>query len=73
MDIQARKLEFIQAFLKLDNERAIAQFEELLLQQKNRSIEPLSIQEFNARIDQSESDFDKGKFKESKEILAKYK
>lgn len=36
-------------------------------------ISKLSEKEMNARIDQSESDFKKGKFKSSAELSAKYK
>lgn len=79
MDLQTRKIEFIQSFLKLQSEEVIAQFENLL---KNKSIQendsekqhkPLSIKEFNARIDKSESDFKNGRYKSTSEVLKKFK
>ena len=34
---------------------------------------PMTVEELNRRINQSESDFEQQRFKESDEILAKYK
>ena len=76
MDLQTRKNEFIQEFLKLQSEELIAQFESLL---KNKSIpekpsvKPMSIKKLNSRIDASEVDFENGKFKTTEQLLAKYK
>ncbi|MBP6424507.1 MAG: hypothetical protein KA278_02165 [Flavobacterium sp.] len=75
MDLQTRKNEFIQEFLKLQSEELIAQLENLL---KNKSIpettvKPMSINELNSRIDASEVDFENGKFKTTEQLLAKYK
>jgi hypothetical protein len=76
MDIQTRKLEFIQAFLKLQSEEAITQFEKLLKNTKNIDIEnkfePFSIEEMNNRISKSEEDFKNKKFKTTSELLSKY-
>ncbi|MCS3867677.1 hypothetical protein J3D55_000593 [Chryseobacterium ginsenosidimutans] len=76
MDIQTRKLEFIQAFLKLQSEEAIAQFEKLLKNTKNIDVEnkfePFSIEEMNDRISKSEEDFKNKKFKTTSELLSKY-
>lgn len=76
MDIEARKIEFIQEFLKLQNEEAISKLEKLLKKEKDTSDErilnPMTIDELNKRIDQSESDFKNNRFKTSSEILAKY-
>lgn len=74
MDIQTRKIEFVQEFLKLQSEEVISQFENLLRKKRKvESFEPMSIEEFNARINQSEDDFKNGRFKTSAEIKAKYK
>lgn len=77
MDLQTRKIEFIQAFLKLQSEEVIAQFENLLKKKSIQEIEeahfkPISIEEFNARIDQSEDDFKNGNYKKTSELLKKY-
>ena len=78
MDLQTRKIEFVQAFLKLQSEELISQFENLLKIKSlyeiedGRNLEPLSMEEFNKRIDQSESDFKNGKYKSTSELLKKF-
>jgi len=76
MDLQTRKIEFVQKFLKLQSEEVISQFESLLKNKSSRkspAITPMSIEELNSRIDKSELDFKNGKFKTSSELLQKYK
>jgi len=73
MDLQTRKIEFVQEFLKLQSEELIAQFENLLKKETQKKIKPMSVLELNSRIDQSEDDFKNGKFKTSAELLSKYK
>lgn len=76
MDLQTRKIEFIQEFLKLQSEEVISQFENLLKKKSTNEesiIKPMSIKELNSRIDKSEADFKTGKFKTSSQLLAKYK
>jgi len=76
MDIQSRKLAFIQAFLNLQNEEMIGQFEKLMKKAKNMDEEnqfkPFSIEEMNERISRSEDDFNNKKFKTTSELLSKY-
>ncbi|MFA9189266.1 hypothetical protein AAGV33_11120 [Flavobacterium sp. FBOR7N2.3] len=76
MDIQTRKIEFIQEFLKIQSEEAIAQFENLLKKRKNSDSEdafkPMTIEELNKRIDKSEKDFKTDKYKSSFQLLLKY-
>ena len=79
MDIQSRKVQFVQAFLKLQSEEVISQLEDLLNLkstielEKNSDFKPMSIKEFNDRIDKSENDFNDGKYKSTSELLEKYK
>lgn len=75
MDIQTRKIEFIQAFLQLQSEDIIAQFENLLKKSKTSEEEnwnPFSIEELHERIAKSEKDFENGQFKTTSELLSKY-
>ena len=80
MDIQSRKIEFVQAFLKLQSEEVISQFENLLKKksitdaeaEQDSNFKPMSIKEFNNRIDKSENDFKSGKYKSTPELLKKY-
>ena len=73
MDLQTRKIEFVQEFLKLQSEELVSQFENLLKKKMQKKGEPMSVAELNSRIDQSENDFKNGKFKTSDELLSKYK
>lgn len=76
MNIEARKIEFIKEFLKLQSEEAISRLENILRKEKNTSderiFEPMTQDELNKRIDKSESDFRNNRFKSSSELLAKY-
>jgi hypothetical protein len=74
MDIQTRKIEFIQAFLKLQSEETISQFERLLKNSKNteEDLKPFSMEELNERISKSEKDFKNNQFKTTSELLSKY-
>ena len=75
MDLQSRKIEFIQEFLKLQSEEAISNFERLLKKEKQSSdqdFKPMSIEELHNRIEQSESDFDNDRYKSHSEIITKY-
>ncbi|MDB2384849.1 hypothetical protein N9V96_00055 [Polaribacter sp.] len=77
MNLEARKIEFIQEFLKLQSDEAISKFEKILKKEKkaldNRLFEQMTIEQLNKRIDQSESDFKNNRFKTSSELLTKYK
>ncbi|CAM4214099.1 hypothetical protein [Gillisia hiemivivida] len=76
MDLQSRKIEFIQEFLKLQSEEAISRLEKLLKKEKKNVVEeefkPMTKKELNKRIDQSESDFEKNRFKKTSELLSNY-
>ena len=72
MDIQTRKIQFIQAFLKLQSEEIIGIFENILQSETNHGFQPMSVEELNERIDQSEMDFEKGKFKSHEDVFSKY-
>jgi len=75
MDIQTRKIKFVQKFLKIKDEDMLLRFEELLkiLQAENeKELEPFTPEELNQRIDQSEQDFENGRYHTSSEMLKKY-
>ena len=77
MDLQSRKIKFVQEFLKVQNEELISLLEKILRKEiivkDERIFEPMTQVELNKRIDQSESDFSKNRFKSSSELLTKYK
>jgi len=71
MDLQTRKIAFVQDFLKLESEKVIAQFEKLLQKQTNTesALEPMSVAAFQKRINQSVSDSEDGKLSSSEHFL----
>jgi hypothetical protein len=76
MDLQSRKIEFVQDFLNLQSEEAISRLERLLKKEKKNivgdELKPMTKKELNKRIDQSEADFKNNRFKKSSELFSKY-
>lgn len=75
MDLQSRKIEFIQEFLKIQSEEVISKLERLLRKEKlstvSEEVSPMSIEQFNQRINRSIEDSKKGKVIETSELRAK--
>ena len=76
MDIHSRKIEFIQAFLKLKNEETILELEKTLKNKLTKSAStenysPMSIKEFNDRINQSMKDSENDRLTETSDLKAK--
>lgn len=75
MDLQSRKLELIQAFLKVKSEEVISKIENILKNEKFKSdfdtLKPMSIEEFNSRIDLSIDDSKNERIIEQEELKAK--
>ncbi|HZK07104.1 MAG TPA: hypothetical protein VFC92_02790 [Bacteroidales bacterium] len=76
MNIDARKIEFVQEFLKVQSEEVISRLEKILKKEQKTSteqlFEPMAQEELDGRIDQSESNFRNSRFKTSSELLTKY-
>lgn len=74
MDIQTRKILFVQEFLSIRSEETLAKFENLLNKEvrkmPSKDFQPMTADELHARIDQSEEDFAQGNYNESKEVLS---
>lgn len=75
MDLQTRKLEFIQEFLKIQSEDVSLRLEKILRKEnkisENEDFKPMTIEEFNSRIDQSMEDSKNGRLIEASELKAK--
>lgn len=75
MNLEARKLLFIQEFLRLQNEEIVSGLENLLRKRKIELIEndfkPMSIDQFNSEIDQSLDDSKNEKLIKASELKAK--
>lgn len=72
MDLKARKIAFIEEFLKLQSEEVISRFEQLLSKEKSLILGTMTEEELNQRVEQSEKDFQENKFKTGEDILKKY-
>jgi len=73
MDMQSRKLDFIQEFLKIQNEELISRLENLLHSSKSNEktiFKPMTAAEFNARIDKSMDDSKNNKLTSSADLIA---
>ncbi|MCH8555667.1 MAG: hypothetical protein LAT76_10945 [Schleiferiaceae bacterium] len=75
MDLQTRKLELIQEFLKIQSEDVVSQLEKIIRKENKISeddnFKPMSIEEFNSRIDKSMDDSKNGRLIEASEFKAK--
>lgn len=69
MDIQTRKIEFVQEFLKLQSEELISRFEKLLKTNQN-IVKPMDIEELNSRIDKSLLDSENDKITENSDLIS---
>ena len=67
MDIQTRKLYFIESFLRLQNETVIAKLESLL-QKKNKNIQNTSLLDYNNDLEQANERIENGSFYTSEEV-----
>lgn len=74
MDLQTRKISFVQEFLSIQSEEVISRLEKYLKKEKNsmeeKAFKPMSIAELNRRIDQSEQDSINGRLTEMNDFLA---
>lgn len=74
MELEARKIEFIQEFLKLQSEEAISRLEKVLRKEKKmtriKDLEPMTLDQFNKRIDKSMKDSREGKLTEANDLMS---
>ena len=72
MNLQTRKINFAQDFLKLKSEKAIAQFENLLRKEISTedNLKVFTINEFQSRINKSSDDSSKGKVTEVSDLIS---
>ena len=72
MDLQTRKINFVQDFLKLKSEKAIVQFENLLRKEISTedNLKVFTINEFQSRINKSSDDSSKGKVTEVSDLIS---
>ena len=77
MDLEARKITFLDKFMGLQNSDIVSQFEDLLLKLKhsdsNDKFEPMSKDELNKRIEKSMDDSKNGRLTETSVLKAEIK
>ncbi len=65
MTVEARKLHFIEEFLKVTDENIISQMERLLRnekrEQQENSLQPMNLNEFKHIIDKAREDVERGR------------
>lgn len=76
MDLQARKITFVQEFLRLQNEGIISGLENMLRNKKSemyeKGLNPMSLDQFNDEIDQALEDSDNDRITKAADLKAKY-
>jgi hypothetical protein len=77
MNLETRKINFIQEFLNLDNEEIILGLENLLRKRKTEQIEnnykPMTLGQLNAEIDLAMEDSENGRMIKATDLKAKIK
>jgi len=72
MDLQARKIYLIQEFLRINSEDLINKLDKFLHVEKSKiyeqELKPMSMDSFNAMIDQAEDDAANGRVIEAKNL-----
>jgi len=72
MDLQTRKITFVQEFLKIQSEEVIIRLEKILEKEKERmtinNLSPMSLEDINKRIDQSMLDSQNDRLTENNDL-----
>jgi predicted component of type VI protein secretion system len=72
MDIQTRKLDFIQDFLKYANTSILEKFEEMLRQEREKELEqeikPMTIKQYEQRISKALKDVEHNRVKSARAL-----
>ncbi len=75
MDLEARKISFVQEFLRLQNEEIVSGLEKLLRKRKAELIEknfkPMTMEQYNAEIDQAMEDSKNGRMIKATDLKSK--
>ncbi len=75
MDLEARKILFVQEFLRLQNEEIVSGLEKLMRIRKAELIEknfkPMTMEQYNTEIDQAMEDSKNGRMIKAEDLKAK--
>jgi len=80
MDLQSRKIQFIQEFLKYANTNILDKFEEMLKKEREKvfekEIEPMTLKEYELRVEKAFEDVKNNRVKSARKLkqeIAKWK
>jgi hypothetical protein len=75
MNLEARKISFVQEFLRLQNEEIVSGLEKLLRKRKaeltEKNFKPMTMEQYNAEIDQAMEDSKIGRMIKATDLKAK--
>ena len=75
MDLESRKIEFVQEFLRLQNEEIVSGLEKFLRKRKvelvEENLQPMTMKQYDEERDQAESDSTNGRMIEVCDLKAK--
>ncbi len=75
MDLETRKISFVQEFLRLQNEEIVIELEKLLRKSKIELIDkdflPMSFDQYNAEMDQAMEDSKNGRMIKASDLKSK--
>jgi hypothetical protein len=75
MDLEARKISFVQEFLRLQNEEIVSGLEKFLRKKKaeltEKNFKPMTMEQYNAEIDQAMEDSKNGRMIKATDLKAK--
>lgn len=75
MNLEERKISFVQEFLRLENEDIVIRLEKILRQRKSELVDeelkPMSMEQYNAEIDQALEDSRNGRMTKATELKAR--
>lgn len=78
MDLQSRKINFIQEFLSIQSEEVVSRMEKFLKKEKEKIVEDeqlqaMTIEDFSQRIDKSMDDSNNNRIIESNDLIEEIK
>ncbi|MCW2120391.1 hypothetical protein [Flavobacterium sp. 7A] len=75
MDLEARKITFVQEFLRLQNEEIVSGLEKLLRKRKaeltENNFKPMTMEQYDVEIDQAMEDSKNGRMIKASDLKAK--
>lgn len=75
MDLETRKISFVQEFLRLQNEEIVSGLEKLLRKRKieliEKNLKPMTMEQYNSEIDQALEDSKNGRMVKATDLKSK--